>query len=163
MKTFNYNFVIFVIICLAASGCTVDDSDRCSGDYIWDSHQAACIDPTDTGTSTATADDTTTGSSDTTSDLLNDTASDTEIKTGIGEPCSSDADCAKWPKYKKCLKDPTDLSKPGICTLENCQAADCPAGYKCCDCSASVFLKWPLPICIDNVNAQKLTTLCTCN
>ncbi|MBN2715382.1 MAG: hypothetical protein JXX14_05975 [Deltaproteobacteria bacterium] len=82
-------------------------------------------------------------------------------ETGI-QGCYSHSDCTVAP-LDYCLLDPTAPASPGMCTIDNCTAADCFIGSSCCDCSAVTFIGWTSPLCIPSDAAAQVTPLgCTC-
>ena len=130
--------LIWLLLTVQISACTMDDSERCSDKYVWSEKQAACITPVDT-----------------------DFVDTSPIQDGLGDPCSKDDDC-KTGKYNKCLLDPRDATIEGMCTFNNCTLNDCGGDFECCDCKGVDFLKWEAPYCIPAESAKMLHSLCTC-
>ena len=124
------NLLGAVATCLLfLSGCALADSDRCSGGLVWDEKVKLCHPGTETDGDTASETDSTdSGENDTSLDAGDGTA------VTFGTPCTDDVSCTG--EVDLCLKNPLAPNDPGICTLENCTADDCPDTFLCCDCGS---------------------------
>lgn len=138
----GYWFVFFVVV---SGACSIDDKDRCSGDFIWKPEYRACVCPKGTEW-TGQGNECEKKATDKTSDQTNDDSgiadagvdSDAETGTttrGLGEPCKDDDDCATY-QADACLPVPSG----GYCSLECETATDCGDGYQCCDCTQSTLV-----------------------
>ncbi|MBN2804749.1 MAG: hypothetical protein JXR91_16760 [Deltaproteobacteria bacterium] len=165
----NRSFVKFLQILtgiLSASlliGCSMDDSDRCSKGYEWNSDFKICLEEDfEFDTATDTGSDTGSDSLDQGSD--SDTATDTTNgEFGLGESCMTDDDCSGF-EAAMCLKDPGKPDVAGFCTIQDCQPSDCIGDYSCCDCTESLFYPMDYPICVVNEGLDIFvgTLACTC-
>lgn len=80
-----------------------------------------------------------------------------DIVEGMEDACQDDGDCSEG--APDCFKNPLDPSQSG-CTIMNCSAEDCPACFKCCDCSS---LDPTMILCLPEVELGGLPTSCTCS
>ena len=114
--------VLLWLFCLAWFGCELSPSERCSGDLVWDEAVQLChANPEVIDTETDTV------------------GTDIEVDGGgdgptFGTTCTADEDCTGEVDF--CLISPFAPNDPGVCTLENCSAEDCPDTFRCCDCSS---------------------------
>ncbi len=131
----------------ALYGCTVADEDRCPQGYFYVEEAYACCKeeshmPSPDGTKcipipddTDSASDTSTGTAEPEGDGGADGGGDTDSvgpdwPTGLGEECSSHADCEGF--------DATFCLLSQVCTVEGCDVLDCPTDLTCCGpCAAS--------------------------
>jgi len=127
--------------------CTIADKDRCASGFVYVPELKACqmlpdasLPPADAASVPSPAD-----------------SSSSEAAPGpaFGSTCAGAADChSATTDY--CVLSPGATS--GYCSKANC-AADCPSGYKCCNCPA-----FGMVACITTADAPPLTALgCTCS
>ncbi|MBN2802648.1 MAG: hypothetical protein JXR91_06115 [Deltaproteobacteria bacterium] len=135
LKLISFLWILFII---PLNACQMDDDDRCTADYVWNSEQAACLVPVDT-----------------------DVSDTSEPQDGLGDPCWKDEDCTVE-DYSHCLLDPTDASVEGMCTTGDCDYDLCGGDFQCCDCIGIDLLGWDTPYCVDATSASFLSALCTC-
>ncbi len=145
--------ILFFLVPLAliVVGCTIADKDRCVAGYEWSEEFLSCLlVEEDTDSETETESDT--GDDD------GGTDEDASVEVGLGEECMGPGDCADF-QADYCLTSPFAPSDPGYCTIQDCQASDCPSGWQCCDCTG---LSW-VQACMDDDNATLAATYgCTC-
>ncbi len=112
----RFGLIAAAAVVISLAGCNPTAADRCGTRYEYEPETRSCRLIEDAGT------DTDTGEIDT----------DTELPTGFGKYCTSDADCAGL-EADHCAIDPE--TQDGFCTVKNCtvQPNDCPVGYMCCD------------------------------
>jgi hypothetical protein len=128
---------LIVLLILSATGC-LDDDDIC-GDEMVRVKGGMCAPPPEISTA-----DTDTGTVDTSSV----TSTNGGLPTGMGDACTSTANCTQEADY--CAIDPT-VSQEGICTVQGCtlNPDDCPTGYSCMD--LSIFMAGLPTICTPEV------------
>jgi len=121
MKT-SY-LVMLIPIGLLVGGCLPNnDEERCNGDYVWNPDTLACKlkkeNPDEKPDDAGAADSGEEGFGDS--------------PTGLGEPCSSQDDCAR---YQASLCTATDIRPDeGYCTVLGCSSSpdNCPSEFHCC-------------------------------
>ncbi len=122
-------------------GCQISDDDRCARGWVWDESVRACravdtdtspVGDTGTGTASEPGDDAGDGSVDGSPDT-GGTEAETETGPTFGTPCFADTECTGAVSF--CQLDIRKPGEPGICTIRDCVASDCPDGFQCCDCS----------------------------
>jgi len=80
---------------------------------------------------------------------------------GLGAPCDDSTDCAEYAEANYCAANPMSPDQGGQCTILNCTADDCPEGFQCCDCAATILA---VIICIDDASAEQAVLFgCTCS
>lgn len=134
----HWEVITCALALLMVSSCTMDDEDRCSSGYEYNSEYKYCFIP-DTGSApdTESASDSDTepldaGLADGGGGESTDTGGDTGsavVETGIGTHCESDEECAGL-VANYCV-----TSGGGYCSIKGCVGGDCPDGYTCCDCA----------------------------
>lgn len=128
------------LLTLLQASCSIDDP--CGKG--WKYKGGACVKPT-----TATK-PTTTPAVDATTDLeAGDDASEKAALTGLGNPCTTDPECAgKDADY--CAVNL--ITKKGMCTIKCADSAvTCPDTFTCCKLPASMGG----PTCLDQTNYQQ--------
>jgi hypothetical protein len=140
-------------MCLALLGagllwaCSIADKDRCASGFIYIPELKACqmvpdasMPAADVAVPPASAD-----------------SSGSEAVSGpsFGSTCATPADCQSA-TTDYCVLTPGAPS--GYCSKSNC-AANCPSGYKCCNCPA-----FGMVACVTTGDATPLAGLgCTCS
>jgi hypothetical protein len=147
-----------IMICLVCVfGCELSESDRCKGGLVWDEAVKLCrVQVVDSGDEPGTGD---TSVPDAGPDAGEDTGEDTSDDAAtFGTPCTGNEECLGEINF--CLTNPLAPGDPGICTIENCTAGDCPEAYRCCDCSI-----WGAAVaCMPEENASTAAASgCTCS
>lgn len=79
---------------------------------------------------------------------------------GIGSECTEDKPCTDE-EADFCLTSPMAPGEPGICTVKDCAPGDCPAGYKCCNCTGSSVMD--VVACIPEDDVAFFEDYCTCS
>lgn len=135
-----FKVTTFCLLCLTAFACELSDGKRCAGDLLWDDAVHLCYAPP--ATDAATSDET----------------DDAGTSSTFGTLCNGDEECSGEVDF--CLFNPMAPNDPGMCTLENCKAEDCPDAFECCDCTS---LKLPTA-CVRETDASTLIMFgCTCS
>ncbi len=127
--------------------CAIPDEDRCASGYVYVPELKACQMPPDASLPAPDA-ASTPASTD-------PTASEAGSGPSFGSVCANASDC-KSSTTDYCVMSPGAAT--GYCSKANC-AADCPSGYKCCNCPA-----FGMVACITSTETAGLTALgCTCS
>ena len=156
--------LVGVLVLVLAVSCSIDDEDRCVDGQHWDPDALVCklCDTDQTWDPEAHECVSAGGDSDADADADADGGADggDGPPTGLGEPCDSDEDCEGY-EASLCAINP--LTEEGqYCTLENCEPADCPDGWQCCDCMAVSALE--SVACAKDEDVSALTFGgCTCS
>ena len=108
---------VIVLWALLYVACTMDDADRCPDGYFFMEDLWACCN-SETHMPNEENDRCIPDSDDS-------GAGDGGDSSGIGEPCTSDADCSDY-EANFCLV------AVAVCTFEGCDSTGCPDGYTCC-------------------------------
>jgi hypothetical protein len=118
--------------------CSIDDNDRCAGDFVWNSKYLACVCPkgkewvgegnTCKKVVAKVYDDTDVADSGTDSDGQSAQA------RGLGKPCTADSDCYAYQAHR-CVPS----TSSSYCSIECESRADCGSGYACCSCVAGAL------------------------
>ena len=134
--------LILMTVALIGTACTIDDADRCYGDYEWSEENQLCLMPD--------------------SDTGQDEGLDSQ-SNGVGVACHSPQDCADF-EADFCLDNPQNPADPGMCTVRPCVPSDCTGPFQCCDCTGqeSEFIDTTMPFCVPDENVALLTTVFTC-
>ncbi len=170
-------FVVVVAAAALIAGCKISNEDRCPGDMVYLPESMACTCPEGTvfdspSDSCVEVEEDTATDTDTDSDIDagggadggdSDDSDDTQdtgdtATEGFGVECSQESDCAEFEVADFCALNP--LSQQGYCTLENCEADDCPDTWRCCDCTS--LLGWVA--CLDDgyaATAEKMGCICS--
>ena len=119
------HLLLVMLVALAtATGCDIDDADRCPVGYDWSPEAKACIEQ-DTDTD-----------SDTDTGIDGDAGTDGGGSDGLGAECFGDDDCEDF-DADYCVLNPLAPDDPGYCSYAGCETSNdtCPAPYICCDCT----------------------------
>jgi hypothetical protein len=142
--------IIMILYCwiLICTACAMDDSDRCSGDLLWNRETLTCVAaPEDAGTDSDHSNDPTDAG------LSDGSTTGTE---GLNEPCHGNQDCASFDE-DYCVINPLQPDQEGYCTITDCTKGNCPDGYQCCDCTNQAG--YPIA-CFKDADAALISAIC---
>lgn len=81
--------------------------------------------------------------------------------SGVGAFCADDGDCEQYEEATLCVLNPMNPSDPGFCSLDGCEAGECPSELPhCCDCSS---LDWIVTCLDDDTYGMASSYGCTCD
>jgi hypothetical protein len=135
----------FLVAVVVITACSIDDQDRCSGDFVWNAKYLACVCPKGTewvgkGNSCkeiAAEVDVNTDMTDA-GDYLD---GESKKPSGFGKSCTGTSDCSAY-QANRCVPTTSTTSTTtirGYCTNPCESKTDCSSGYSCCHCSESTL------------------------